>query len=73
MRGEPSDELIAKAIIVVANPSCSHNIVNTQLSQPEGRGVCSLMLSAATIGDLIASDEVAVAFALRIDDCTGSL
>ena len=73
MRGEPGDILIAKAIIVVANPCGSHDIVNTQLGQPEGRGVSSVMLSAATIGDLLASEEVAVAFALRIEDCTGLL
>jgi hypothetical protein len=47
MRGEPGDILIAKAIIVVANPRGSHDIVNTQLGQPEGRGVSSVMLSAA--------------------------
>jgi hypothetical protein len=46
MRGEPGDILIAKSIIVVANPSGSHNIVNTQLGQPEGSGVCCVMLSA---------------------------
>jgi len=48
-RGEPGDILIAKAIIVVAYPSGSHNIVNTQLGQPEGRGVSSFMLSAAKL------------------------
>jgi hypothetical protein len=47
MRGEPGDILITKAIIVVANPNGSHDIVNTQLCQPEGRGVSSVMLSAA--------------------------
>jgi hypothetical protein len=72
MRGEPGDILIATAIIVVANPSGSHDIVNTQLGQPEGRGVSSVMLSAA-IGDLLASEEVAVAFALRVEDCIGLL
>jgi hypothetical protein len=49
MRGEPRDILIAKAIIVVANPCGSHDIVNTQLGQPEGRGVSSVMLSAAIL------------------------
>jgi hypothetical protein len=75
MRGEPGDILIAKAITVVANPRGSHDIVNTntQLGQPEGRGVSSVMLSAATIGDLLASEEVAVAFALRVEDCIGML
>jgi hypothetical protein len=48
-RGEPGDILIGKAIIAVANPSGLHNIVNTQLGQPEGRGVSSLMLSAAKL------------------------
>jgi len=42
--------------------------MNTQLGQPEGRGVSSVMLSA-TIADLHASEEVAVAFALRVEDC----
>jgi hypothetical protein len=37
MRGEPGDILVAKAIIVVANPSGSHDIMNTQLGQSEGR------------------------------------
>jgi hypothetical protein len=49
MRGEPGDILIAKAIIAVANPSGSHDIVNTQLGQPEGRGFSSVMLSAAKL------------------------
>jgi hypothetical protein len=40
---------MAKAIIAVANPSGSHDIVNTQLGQPEGRGVSSVMLSAAKL------------------------
>jgi hypothetical protein len=50
MRGEPGDILIVKVIIVVANPRGSHNIVNTntQLGQPKGSGVSSVMLSAAT-------------------------
>jgi len=72
MRGEPGDILIVKAILVVANPNSSHDIVNTQLGQPEGGGVSSVMLSAA-IGDLLASEEAAVAFALRVEDCTGLL
>jgi len=50
-------------MIDIANPDSSHDIVNTQLGQSEGRGVSSVMLSA-TIGDLLGSDEVAVAFAL---------
>jgi len=49
MRGEPGDILIVKAIIVVANPRGSHDIVNTQLGQPEERGVSSVMLSAAKL------------------------
>jgi hypothetical protein len=49
MRGEPGDILIMKAINVIANPRGSHDIVNTQLSQPEGRGVSSVMLSAAKL------------------------
>jgi len=73
MRGEPGDILIVKAIIVVANPRGSQDIVNTQLGQPEGRGVTSVLLSAATIGDLLASEEVAMAFALRVEDCIGLL
>jgi len=73
VKGEPGDTLIAEANIVVANPSGSHDIVNTQLGQPDRRGVSSVMLSAATIGDLLASEEVAVAFALRVEDCTGLL
>ena len=32
-----------------------------------------MMLSAATIADLLASEVVAVAFALRVEDCTGLL
>jgi hypothetical protein len=54
MMGEPGDILIAKAIIVIGNSSGSHDIVNTQLGQPEGSGVISVMLSPA-IGDLLAS------------------
>jgi hypothetical protein len=72
MRGEPGDILIAKAIIVVANPTGSQDIVNAQLGQPEGSGVSRVMLSAA-IGDLLASEEVAVALALQVEDCTGLL
>jgi len=68
MRGEPGDILITKVIIVVAHRSGSHNIVNTLLGQPEGRGASSVMLSATTIGDQLASEEVAVAFALRKED-----
>jgi hypothetical protein len=49
MRGEPGDILIAKAIIVVANPCVSHDIVNTQLGQPHGRSVSSVMLLAAKL------------------------
>jgi hypothetical protein len=64
MRGDPGDILIAKAIIVIANTSGSHDIVNTQLGQSAAKGGSSVMLSAPTIGDLLASLEVAVAFAL---------
>jgi len=73
MRGEPVDIPIVKAIIVVANPRGLHDIVNrnTQLGQPKGRGVSSVMLAAATIGDLLASEEIALAFALRGEDCIG--
>jgi hypothetical protein len=53
-----------KAIIVFANHTGSHDILNTQLGQPKGRGASSVRLSAATIGDLLTSEEVAVAFAL---------
>jgi len=51
MRGEPRDIPIVKAIIVVANPRGSHDVVNTntQLGQPEGRGVSSVLLSAARL------------------------
>jgi len=51
MREEPGDILIAKAIIVVANPRGSHDIVNTntQFGQPEGRGGSSVMHSAAKL------------------------
>ena len=63
MRGECRDTLLTEAMIDIANPDSSHDIVNTQLGQSEGRGVSSVMLSA-TIGDLLGSDEVAVAFAL---------
>jgi len=70
VRGEPGDTLIAEAIIVVANPSGSHDIVNTQLGQLDGTGVSSVILSATTIGHLLASEEVAMAFAPRVEDCT---
>jgi hypothetical protein len=73
MRGEPGDILIVIAIIVITNPSGSHHIVNTQLGQPEGRGVSSVMLSAPIIGHLLASEEAAVAFAPGIEDCIRSL
>jgi len=49
MRGEPGDITIVKAITVIANLRGSHDIVNTQLGQPEGRGVSSVMLSAAKL------------------------
>jgi len=49
MRGEPGDILIAEAIIVVANLRGSYDIVNTQLGQPEGTGVSSVMLSAVKV------------------------
>jgi hypothetical protein len=73
MRGEPGDILIAKAIIVVANPSGSQDIVNTKLGQPEGRGVSSVMISAVTIGDLLTSEVVTLGSALRAEDCSGLL
>jgi len=73
MRGEPGDILIVKVMIVVAKPSGLHDNVNTHRGHPAGRGVSRVMLSPATIGDLLASDEVAIAFALRIEDCTGML
>jgi hypothetical protein len=72
VRGEPRDILIVKGIFVVGNPSGLNDIVNTQLGQPEGKGVSSVMLSAA-IGDLLATNEVAMAFTLRVEDCTGLL
>jgi hypothetical protein len=40
MRGEPGDTLITEAM---------HDIMNTQLGQPEGTGVSSVMLSAAKL------------------------
>jgi len=49
MRGEPADTLVTEAIIVVAHPRGSHNILNTQLCQPEGRGVSSVLRSAAKL------------------------
>jgi hypothetical protein len=73
MRGEPGYILIAKAVIVIANPRGSHEIVNTRLGQPEGRCVSSVMFAAATIGDLLAREEIALAFGLRVEDCTGLL
>jgi len=73
MRGEPGDILIVNAIIVIANSSGSNHIVNTQLSQPKGRGVSSMMLSAVTIDDLLASKEVAVDFAVHVENCIGLL
>jgi len=51
MRGEPGDIPIVKAIIGISNPRGSHNIfkTNTQLGQPEGKGVSSVFLSAAKL------------------------
>jgi len=49
MRGESGDTLIAEAILIVADPIGPHDIVNTQLGQHEGRGVSSVMLSAAKL------------------------
>ena len=40
MRGEPGDTLIAEAM---------HDIMNTQLGQPEWTGVSSVMLSAGKL------------------------
>jgi hypothetical protein len=47
MRGESGDITIVKAITFVANPRDSHNIGNTQLGQPEGKGGSSMRLLAA--------------------------
>ena len=69
MREERRVILIVKASILVGNPGGLHIIANTQLGQPERRGVCSMMLSAATLGDVLVSKEVAVAFALRVEHC----
>jgi len=49
MRGEPGDIVIVKAIIVIANPRGSHDIVNTHLGQPDGKAVSSVMLPAAKL------------------------
>ena len=38
-----------KAITVVAHRGGAHNIVNTELGQPEVRGVSRVMLSAAQL------------------------
>jgi len=71
--GELGDILIAKAMIAIANPTCLHNIVNTQLSQHQEGGASSGMHSAATIGTAFAREAVAVAVALQIKDCIGKL
>jgi hypothetical protein len=53
--------------------SGSHGSEDTQLSQPEGSGVSIETLSATAFGDLLASEKVAGAFALPIEDCIGLL
>jgi len=53
--------------------SGSHGTEDTQLGQPEGSGVSIETLSATAFGDLLGSEEVAGAFALRIEDCIGLL
>jgi hypothetical protein len=72
MRGEPGDTLIVEANIAVAIPRGSHDIGNTQLGQPKVIGVSSVMLST-TNGVLLASEQVAEAFVLRVEDCIGLL
>jgi len=69
MRGESADRPMAKVIIVVAYSSGLYNTVNTQLGQTEGRGVCSAMHYSAKIGDLVACEEVSMAFGVREADC----
>jgi len=51
MRGEHRDIPIVTAIIVIATPRGSHNIMNTntQLRQTKGRGGSSMMLSARNL------------------------
>jgi len=53
--------------------SGSHSTDDTQLGQPERSGVSIETLSATAFGDLLASEEVAGAFAPRIEDCIGLL
>jgi len=53
--------------------SGSHSTRDTQLGQPEGSGVSIETLPATAFDDLRGSEEVARAFALRIEDCIGLL
>jgi len=70
-RGEHRDLLIAEAIIVVRNSRDLHDIVKTKLGEPECRGLSCMMLLAATIGDLLPSEDIPLAFALPVEDCIG--
>jgi hypothetical protein len=53
--------------------SGSHRTAATQLGQPEGRGVSKETHSATACGELLASEEVAGAFALPMEYCIGLL
>jgi len=58
-------------MIGVANLSGSHETGINQLSQAQGRNVSGVMPSPATIGDLLSSEEVSVAFTLSVENCIG--
>lgn len=53
--------------------SGSHGTEDSQLGQPDGNGVNIETPSATAFGNLLAGKVVAGAFALRIEDCVGSL
>jgi hypothetical protein len=53
--------------------SGSHSTEDSQLGQPKENGVSIETPSATAFGDLLASEEVAGVFALRIEDCIGLL
>lgn len=51
----------------------SHPTEDSQLGQPKENGVSIETVWATSFGDLLASEEVARAFALQIEDCMGLL
>jgi len=69
----PEIDLSRNRLLSLRTPcgSGSHGTEDSQLCQTEGNGVSIVTSSATAFGDLLASEEVDGAFALRIEDCIG--